>query len=107
MAIARRQSNERALLRRLSKYFTENRDVEIDSRWATAFFGMTRELQEHRETIRDLEKRVVELEGTIRLLAQEQRHSREIQSSEHEKLILKIQAELHQKPLPAPKKKKR
>jgi len=74
--------------------------------WATAFFGMTRELQEHRESIRELEKRVVELEGTIRLLAQEQRHSREIQGLEHEKLILKVQAEMTKKSLPAPKKKK-
>lgn len=75
--------------------------------WAAAFFGMTRELQGHRENIRDLEKRVRDLEEALKLLAQDQRHVREMQVTENEKLILKLQSELSRKRLPASKRKKR
>ena len=64
------------------------------SDWLFAFFNMSRELQEHRDTIRQLEKRLRDTEEAIKLLAQEQRHSRELDSSEREKLLLRLQNEL-------------
>ncbi|MBC8097343.1 MAG: hypothetical protein H7Y43_16175 [Akkermansiaceae bacterium] len=77
------------------------------SDWLFAFFNMSRELQEHRDTIRQLEDRVRNTEEAIKLLAQEQRHSREIDSSEREKLLLRLQNELARlKELPAPRKRK-
>jgi hypothetical protein len=49
---------------------------------------------EHRETIRQLDDRVRNTEEAIKLLAQEQRHAREMDSSEREKLLLRLQNEL-------------
>jgi len=63
--------------------------------WLLAFFGMARELEEHRNTIRRLEERTRNLEEALRLLAQEQRHTRELESSEREKLLLKLERELN------------
>ncbi len=75
--------------------------------WLLAFFGMARELQEHRDTIRRLEERTRNLEEALRLLAQEQRHSRELESSEREKLVLKLEQELNRlRELPKPRGKK-
>jgi predicted RNase H-like nuclease (RuvC/YqgF family) len=63
------------------------------SDWLFAFFNMSRELQEHRDTIRHLEKRLRDTEEAIKLLAQEQRHARELDSAEREKQILRLQNE--------------
>ena len=77
------------------------------SDWLFAQFNMSRELQEHRETIRRLEERVRDTEEAIRLLAQEQRHSRELESAEREKMLLRLQREVAKlKELPAPRGRK-
>jgi archaellum component FlaC len=74
--------------------------------WAAAFFGMARELQEHRESIRRLETRTRDLEEALKLLAQELRHSRDLEQSEREKLILKIEGALSKhRALPRKRKK--
>jgi predicted patatin/cPLA2 family phospholipase len=78
------------------------------SEWLLAFFNMARELQEHRTTLRQQEQRIRDLEEAIKLLAQEQRHTREIEASEREKLLLQLQAELKkQKALPSTRRRKR
>ena len=47
------------------------------------------------------------MEEAIKLLAQEQRHSRELESSEREKLLLRLQQEVIKlKELPALRRKK-
>ena len=77
------------------------------SDWLFAFFNMSRELQEHRDTIRRLEERTRNAEEAIKLLAQELRHARELDSSEREKLLLRLQGELTKlKELPPPRRKK-
>jgi hypothetical protein len=66
---------------------------------------MSRELQEHRDTIRQLDERVRDTEESIKLFAQELRHSREMESSEREKLLLQLERELAKlKELPRGKK---
>ena len=78
------------------------------SDWLLAFLNLSRELQEHRETIRRLEDRVRNTEESIRLLAQEQRHARELDAAEREKLVLQLEREVSkQKALPVPRGKKR
>ncbi|MBI3416329.1 MAG: hypothetical protein HY043_13625 [Verrucomicrobia bacterium] len=68
---------------------------------------MSRELQEHRETIRHLEGRTRNIEEAIKLLAQEQRHNRELESAEREKLMLRLQQEVAKlKELPPLRSKK-
>ena len=76
--------------------------------WALAFFGMARELQEHRANIRELEDRVRDLEEALKLVTQEQRHTRELDASEREKLMLRIENALKssKQTLPAPRQKK-
>jgi hypothetical protein len=75
------------------------------SAWLFAFFNMSRELQEHRDTIRQLDERIRNTEESIKLLAQELRHSREIESVEREKFILQLERELAKlKELPRGKK---
>lgn len=76
--------------------------------WALAFFGMARELQEHRASIRELEARVRDLEEALKLVSQEQRHSRELDSVEREKLVLRIENALKssERRLPPPRPKK-
>ena len=77
------------------------------SDWLFALLNMSRELQEHRETIRQLEDRVRNTEESIKLLAQAQRHAREMESSEREKLLLRLQNEVTRlKELPTPRGKK-
>ena len=77
------------------------------SDWLFAVFNMSRELQEHRGTIRQLEERIRNIEEAIKVLAQEQRHSREIESAEREKLLLRLQSEVAKlKELPAPRGKR-
>lgn len=74
------------------------------SDWLFALFNMSRELHEHRETIRQLEARVRDAEEAIKLLAQEQRHARELEFAEREKLLLRLQHELPKlKKLPPPR----
>lgn len=78
------------------------------SDWLFALFNMSRELQEHRETIRQLEDRVRDTEESIKLLAQAQRHGRELDAAEREKLALQLERELaRQKALLPPPGKKR
>lgn len=78
------------------------------SDWLFAVLNMSRELQEHRDAIRQLEDRTRNIEEAIKLLAQEQRHSRELESAEREKLLLRLQAEVAKlKELPAPRGKRR
>ena len=75
--------------------------------WVLAFFGMARELEEHRTTIRGLEDRILNLEEALKLLAQEQRHTRELESSEREKLLLRLEREVAKlKELPKPRSRK-
>ncbi len=78
------------------------------SDWLFALFNMSRELQEHRETMRQLEDRVRDMEESIKLLAQAQRHGRELDAAEREKLALQLERELaRQKALLPPPGKKR
>ena len=78
------------------------------SDWLFALFNMSRELQEHRETIRQLEERVRNTEESIKLLAQEQRHGRQLDAAEREKVVLQLERELaRQKALLPPPGKKR
>ena len=73
------------------------------SDWLFALFNMARELQEHRDTIRQLDARVRDTEEAIKLLALELRHARELESAEREKLVLQLDRELAKlKQLPAP-----
>jgi archaellum component FlaC len=75
------------------------------SDWLFALFNMSRELQEHRDTIRQLDERVRDTEESIKLFAQELRHSREMESSEREKFLLELERELAKlKELPRGKK---
>jgi archaellum component FlaC len=64
------------------------------SDWLLALFNMSRELQEHRDTIRRLDERVRDIEEAIKLLALELRHSRELESAEREKIVLQLEREL-------------
>lgn len=75
--------------------------------WVLAFFGMAQELEEHRATIRRLEDRVRDLEEALKLLALEQRHSREIEQAAREKLLLQLNSTLNlTRKLPPPRRKK-
>lgn len=74
--------------------------------WAVAFFGMSREVESHRERIRQLETRVRDLEEVIRLLSQEHRHRHELDVLEREKLLMKIEAISTSKSVPDKKRKK-
>jgi hypothetical protein len=64
------------------------------SEWLLALLNMTRELEENRASIRRIEARLRDMEEAIKLLAQEQRHSRELESGEREKLLLRLQHEV-------------
>jgi hypothetical protein len=55
---------------------------------------MARELEEDRAGIRQIERRLRDMEEAIKLLAQEQRHGRELESAEREKLLLRLPQEL-------------
>jgi hypothetical protein len=64
-------------------------------------------LQEHRTTIRRLEARLRDMEEAMKLLAVEQRHARELETAEREKLLLRIKAAVARpKELPAPRRKR-
>jgi archaellum component FlaC len=77
------------------------------SDWLFAVLNMARELQEHREAIRRLEEQTRNIEEAIKLLAQEQRYSRELDSAEREKLLLRLHTEVAKlKELPAPRRKR-
>ena len=77
------------------------------SDWLFALFNMSRELQEHRDTIGQLDERVRNTEESIKLLAQELRHSREMELIEREKFLLQLARELAKaKELPPPRRKK-
>jgi hypothetical protein len=78
------------------------------SDWLFAVFNMSRELQEHRDTLRQLEQRTRNIEEAIKLLAHEQRHGRDMESAEREKLLLRLQNEVAKlKALPAPRGKRK
>ncbi len=68
---------------------------------------MARELEENRTSIRRLEERLRDMEEAIKLLAQELRHARDLESSEREKMLLRLQHELARpRELPPPRGKK-
>lgn len=68
---------------------------------------MTRELEENRARIRNLEARVRDMEEAIKLLAQEQRHARQPEAAEREKLMLRLERELAKpRELPPPRGRK-
>jgi uncharacterized coiled-coil DUF342 family protein len=72
-----------------------------------AVLNMTRELEENRATIRRLETRLRDLEEAIKLLAQEQRHARELEAAEREKLLLLLERGAPKlKELPPPRGRK-
>ncbi|PWU18605.1 MAG: hypothetical protein C5B50_08605 [Verrucomicrobia bacterium] len=76
------------------------------SEWLLAFLNMSRELQENRTRIRRPEERLRDMEEALKLLAQEQRHTREIEILEREKLFLRLQTETQKrKELPPPRGK--
>lgn len=78
------------------------------SDWLLAFLHMARELQEHRSSIRRLEERLRDMEEAIKLIAQEQRHRRELESAEREKLVLRLERELAKlKQLPPSRRKRK
>jgi hypothetical protein len=56
--------------------------LQSDTEWLLAFLNMARELQEHRTSIRRLEERLRDMEEAVRLIAQEQRHGRELELAE-------------------------
>jgi hypothetical protein len=64
------------------------------SEWLLALLNMARELEENRTSIRRIEARLRDAEEAIKLLAMEQRHGREMESAEREKLILRLQQEV-------------
>ncbi len=75
--------------------------------WIAAFLGMTRELEEHRLAIKQLEERIRDNDETLKLLAQEMRHIREMEALERDKQLLKVEREITRlKELPGPKRKK-
>ena len=55
---------------------------------------LSRELEENRASIRRIEARLRDVEEAIKLLAQEQRHARQLESAEREKLRLRLQHEV-------------
>jgi archaellum component FlaC len=68
---------------------------------------MTHELEENRTSIRRMETRIRDIEEAVKLLAQEQRHARELESAERERLLLRVLNELAKlKELPAPRGRK-
>lgn len=64
------------------------------SEWLVVLFNLAREIQEHRTLLRHLEERVRNTEEAIKLLALEQRHGREVESVQREKLLLNVQSEV-------------
>ncbi len=78
------------------------------SEWLLAFLNMARELQENRMAIRRLEERSRDAEEAIRLLAQELRHTREVEATEREKLLLRLEQRLPlARPTPTSKRRKK
>ncbi len=77
------------------------------SDWLLAFLNMARELQEHRTSIRGLEARLRDVEVAIKLLAQEQRHTRELEEAHREQFVLRLERELAKlkEPPRSPRKK--
>jgi hypothetical protein len=73
--------------------------------WLLTLLNMTRELEENRTSIRELEKRMRDIEEALKLLALELRHTREMDSVEREKSILQLERDLAKlKELPRGKK---
>jgi len=76
--------------------------------WLLAFFGMARELEEHRVRIRRLEERLRDHKEALKLVAQELRHTRELEATEREKQMLRLEREVSRlKEPPRNKQKKR
>jgi uncharacterized coiled-coil DUF342 family protein len=77
------------------------------SDWLLAFLNMARESEENRASIRQMEKRLRDMEEALKLLALEHRHGRELEAIEREKLRLQLQQELAKsKELPPPRGRK-
>lgn len=80
--------------------------------WLVTLLNIIRELAENRASVREQGQRIHELEQhtrtldeSIKLLAQDLRHSREMESVEREKFLLQLERELAKlKELPRGKK---
>ena len=77
------------------------------SDWLLAFLNMARELEENRTSLRQIETRLRDMEEAIKLLALEQRHGRELESVEREKLLLRLQQELARLKEPPPSRSRK
>jgi hypothetical protein len=76
--------------------------------WLLAFLNLTHEVQEHRARLHSMEQRTRDLEKVVKLLAQEQRHAREIDASAREKRTLEVERELLRREwISTPRRKKR
>ena len=81
--------------------------MEDTLEWLLALLNMARELEENRKSIRQIEARLRDMEEAVKILAMEQRHTREMESAEREKLLLRLQQELTRlKELPRPRSRK-
>ena len=82
--------------------------MENHCRLADGFFGMAHELEEHRDRIRRLEERLRDHEEMLKLVAQELRHTRQLEASEREKQMLRLEREVSRlKAAPRNKRNKR
>jgi|GEM_PF-1505489 len=82
--------------------------------WVVMLLNMTRELDENRASIREQGQRIHELEQhtrtlheSIKLLAQELQHSREMEAAEREKFLLQLERDLAKLKEPPRGRKKR
>ena len=74
--------------------------------WALSLLSTSREIAEIRSAVRRLDDRVRDLEEGMRIFSQELRHLRELDASEREKLLLKIEG-IVARGQPALRKKRR
>jgi hypothetical protein len=74
--------------------------------WALSLLNTSRKLSETRAALRHLEERVRDPEEGMRVLSQQLRHFRELDASEREKLVLKIEGIFAKGQLPLKGKRK-
>ena len=74
--------------------------------WILAFLGMARELQKQRALVSKLEERIRNLEESLHLLIQEERHARELQAVKNEKLLLEIEKHIAERAAAPPPRKR-
>jgi hypothetical protein len=88
---------------------------KILGEWFLTLVNMTRELEENRASVRELgklfhelEKHTRETDEALKLLAQELRHARDMESAEREKFMLQLEGKITKlKELGAPRRKKK